>query len=54
MLLPLLILLPVGFAATNIYRTASADPSVEPSSMTITSRSTTSRCRTSERNAETT
>ncbi len=26
MLLPLLILLPLGFAATNIYRTASADP----------------------------
>ena len=26
MLLPLLILLPIGFAATNIYRTASADP----------------------------
>jgi cell division protein FtsW (lipid II flippase) len=26
MMLPLLILLPVGFAATNIYRTASADP----------------------------
>src|SRR6185436_19588431 len=26
MMLPLLVLLPVGFAATNIYRTASADP----------------------------
>jgi cell division protein FtsW (lipid II flippase) len=26
MMLPLLILLPIGFAATNIYRTASADP----------------------------
>ena len=26
MLLPLLVLLPIGFAATNIYRTASADP----------------------------
>ena len=26
MLLPLLILLPIGFTATNIYRTASADP----------------------------
>ena len=26
MLLPLLILLPIGFAATNIFRTASADP----------------------------